>query len=139
MPSVGRVCIVSKPTSSRAIERRAVLSAASASSAKDSRAAISRFVDDSATTSAGQSSPTSGASVTSTASVPLELFHRHDRWAFEVDGEDLEEDVDHGGLGLVLGGVVDVAGLEEEIAGAIDDGFLRKDVGHVAEIGGVPV
>lgn len=38
----------------------------------------------------------------------------------------------HGGICLVLGGVGNVARLEEEVARTVNHGLVRQDVGHVA-------
>src|SRR5262245_61229067 len=37
----------------------------------------------------------------------------------------------HRSVGLVEDGVVDIACLEEQLAGSIDDRFIRQDIGHI--------
>jgi hypothetical protein len=52
------------------------------------------------------------------------LLHGDERRPIQIDGQNLEQHVHHGGVGPVVDGVVDVARLEEEIARPIDHRLL---------------
>src|SRR5262245_64988655 len=60
------------------------------------------------------------------------VLDRNERRPGEIGRKNLEQHVHHGLGGLVEDRVVDIAGLEEEIARAIDDGLVRQHVGHIA-------
>src|SRR5258708_865093 len=59
------------------------------------------------------------------------MLDRNQRRSTEVHRQYLEQAVHHRRVSLVVGGVIDVAGYEEEIARSVDDSLARQDVRHI--------
>src|SRR6266508_2067599 len=60
------------------------------------------------------------------------MLDRDQRRSTKVHGQYFEQYVDHRCVGLVVDGVIDVAGFEEEVAWSVDDRLVRQDVRHIA-------
>src|SRR5262245_7356053 len=58
---------------------------------------------------------------------------RHERWSLEIRGQDLEQQVLVGLVGLVVDGVIDVTRLEEDVAWRVDDGLVGQHVRHLPQ------
>src|SRR5262245_26746935 len=60
------------------------------------------------------------------------MLDRHQRRSAMVHRQYLEQHMDHRCVGLVEYRVIDVTGLEKEVAGTVDACLLRQNVRHIA-------